>query len=337
MPHRYKQASYALLFALGLIFSKSSLALTNCTTTEADLLDKAAAAGLNIHRIVSDAIRQQYFIARAARLKEAKVAGGIYEIGAGGGTYELVTKAGDSSRVVIGTASDYSKTLSDALYGPVEIDGVRVYVHPDRVKSMVTTRLNELSKLDFEKSNEPHLKESRLFAFANTVGTGAGGRNGRGWLGIKTVDMSGQPVELYLYVQAKGDIQRQRDVMGELGVNVIVSIAANEINGKTVLKELVDGLTMNDVEIDVINTVGPIDKLQINLNNATQGLSQGFTISPDGTYGSASIFDYQQSKLDINKRSPTIELKISSFENVADIKQLIDTAGKQGKIVIIRR
>jgi hypothetical protein len=297
------------------------------------LISQARELGINVESLLQEAVRERQFINKVHQMHAAGIAGGLYEIGAGGGTYQIFTRAGGSSKIIIGAASDYSKALSDRIYEPVIINDTRVYVHRDRLAKMLDVRFAEIKSISFDAAKETHLTKARKFVFADTVGI-VKDRPGRGWLGIRYESGNSQVTEIKMYVQTKGALAEQRRSLAELGVNSVAIAASNAKSEGELVGVLLDGLDRGSVKIDYLEASAGFDNLSLNLELMRSGTSSGFIIDPTGRVGSASIFDYQQSQLKPEQRSAAVSISAATLTSTQQLRTLLEQ--NQGSTIIVR-
>lgn len=105
--------------------------------------------------------------------------------------------------------------------------------------------------------------KSTFFAFANTVATKQGLRpgmeEGQGWLGIKfqTIPRGEPSTTIIIHVRLLDwETSRQQEAVGIIGVNLIHAVFYQHIEPEKLIGSLLDGLTSQRVEVDMIKFSG---------------------------------------------------------------------------------
>jgi len=224
--------------------------------------------------------------------------GTIAEIGAGQETSRWFFKVGGAAATIAKTMSAYDMKFSDSIYGPC-----KRYVSRERLHSM----LDKEYKLVVERLNEVRGKKCTFYAFANTVTTFnyTQQRAGNGWLGIRFQTHSQEPasqIDLHVVLKGKSSTQDQ-DALGVLGVNLIYGAHYFYDAPVDLLTSLMDNITTEALEIDMIDFKGPafksIDNRLMALYLVKYGLTQaaifkakGELVQPsDGLYKKAILVE----------------------------------------------
>lgn len=203
------------------------------------------------------------------------------EIGAGQEVARLFFRVGGASQTVAKTMSAYDMTVSDAIYGRSDR-----YVSRQRLQSM----LDHEYDLVIERLDSARGGETEFFAFANTVTTCSytGKGEGHGWLGLRFQAAPRQrPSEIIIHVRMLDhDIVREQEALGIVGLNLIYGAF---YHGKAPLKlisSLMDGLTSDRIEVDMIRFSGPafagVDNRLMALQLVEQGLAEAAMFTADG-------------------------------------------------------
>jgi len=179
---------------------------------------------------------------------DAKRYGTFAEIGAGQEVVRWFFRVGGAAHTVAKTISAYDMSVSDAIYGPTEH-----YVSRYRLKAMLEYEYNLLlERLDNQRGSK-----NAFFAFADTVATRKEG--GHGWLGIRFQDQPGaDPSEIYIHVRMldKENV-RQQEALGMMGVNLIHGAFYAHGTPEALIGSLLDNLTWERIEVDMIRFAGP--------------------------------------------------------------------------------
>ena len=178
--------------------------------------------------------------------------GTFAEIGAGQEVARWFLTAGGASGTVAKTISAYDMAFSDAIYGKSGR-----YVSRDRLLAM----LDHEYTLLLDRLKAARGAETRFFVFANTVSARnfAGTNECHGWMGLRfQLRQGGEPNDLVMHVNLRDPTNLlQQQTLGILGVNLLY--AAFQVKGSADqrLAELFAGLSLDRVEIDVLEVRGP--------------------------------------------------------------------------------
>jgi hypothetical protein len=213
---------------------------------------------------------------------DAKTYGTFAEIGAGQEVARWFFSVGGAAGTVAKTISAYDMAVSDALYGPTPR-----YVSRQRLEAMLE---HEFVKL--RDGLEPVRGDAKcFFAFADTLTTG-GYRHpgpGRGWLGVRfQTRPHEEPSEVIVHAHLRdATAARQQEALGVLGVNLIHGAFYLRKDPADLIAALLDELSRERVEIDMIKFSGPafpgIDNRLMSLQLVERGLTDAamFTASGD--------------------------------------------------------
>ncbi len=185
---------------------------------------------------------------------DAKRYGTFAEIGAGQEVARWFFHVGKASGTVAKTISAYDMAVSDAIYGVAER-----YVSRKRLQSMLDLEFSLL----VERLDKTRGDKCTFFVFADTVTTKhiskSGEEGGQGWLGVKfqTVPQA-EPSQIMIHMRALDwETQRQQEAIGILGVNLLHAAFYYTQDPVTIIGSLLDGLTSQRVEVDMIKFSGP--------------------------------------------------------------------------------
>src|SRR5437016_4630611 len=180
---------------------------------------------------------------------DAKRYGTFAEIGAGQEVARWFFRAGSAAGTVAKTISAYDMAVSDAIYGPSQR-----YVSRQRLHSMLEYEYQLLlARLDKTRG-----AKTAFFAFADTVTTRREG--GYGWLGIRfQAEPGAGPSEIFIHVRMldKENV-RQQEALGIIGVNLIHGAFYQHREPDALIAALLDHLTWERVEVDMIRFAGPV-------------------------------------------------------------------------------
>jgi len=207
--------------------------------------------------------------------------GTFAEIGAGQEVARCFFRAGGASGTVAKTISAYDMAVSDAIYGPADR-----YVSRQRLRAM----LEHEYALLLERLDKTRGDKTTFFAFANTVTTSSykSRNDGHGWMGIRfQAEPRAQPSEILIHVRMLDhEAERQQEVLGVLGVNLIHGTFYSYHAPETLIRTLLDGLTWEHVEVDMIRFSGPafarVDNRLMALQLVKQGHTEAAMFTADG-------------------------------------------------------
>lgn len=207
--------------------------------------------------------------------------GTIAEIGAGQETVRWFFKAGGAAGSIAKSLSAYDMKFSDSIYGTCSR-----YVSHERLKAMINTEYRLLN----ERLGEERGSECTFYAFANTVATFsyATQQTGHGWLGIRFQTYpheTASQIDLHVVLKGQSSTQDQQ-VVGTLGVNLIYAAHYLHKDPLALLKSLMDGLSTDQLEVDMIDFSGPafdhVDNRLMALRLVQQGLTHAAMFTADG-------------------------------------------------------
>jgi len=218
--------------------------------------------------------------ALALNLDRAKY-GTIAEIGAGQEVARWFFVVGGAAGTVAKTISAYDMEVSDSIYGPAPR-----YVSRQRLQAMLE---NEFSQL-LEGLGSTRGETTSFFAFADTVATRSyrKAEDGRGWMGIR---FQGQPREtpsdVVLHVNLKDNSAAlQQEALGVVGINLIYGAYHYHDEPETLIGSLMDELSRDRVEVDMIKFSGPafdaVDNRLMSLQLVEQGLTDAAMFTATG-------------------------------------------------------
>jgi len=183
---------------------------------------------------------------------DPSIYGTLAEIGAGQEVARWFLAVGGASGTVAKTISAYDKTVSDNIYGA----GTR-YVSKERLLAM----LDHEYKLLLDRLNPLRGKDTTFFVFADTMAARnyQGTNEQHGWLGIRFQTEPGSPPSQILLHINLCDLtaQQQQEAIGILGVNLIYAAFHQRSARETFFGGLFEGISIDRIEIDVIDFDGP--------------------------------------------------------------------------------
>jgi hypothetical protein len=208
---------------------------------------------------------------------DARRYGTFAEIGAGQEVARWFFRAGGAAGTVAKTISAYDMAVSDAIYGPTDR-----YVSRQRLQAMLGYEYNLLR----ERLDKARGEQTAFFVFANTVATRR--EEGQGWLGIRfQTEPRGQPSEILIHVRMLDkEHVRQQEALGVIGVNLIYGTFYSHREPEVLLRSLLDSLTWERVEVDMIGFAGPafgeLDNRLMALQLVKQGLTEAAMFTAEG-------------------------------------------------------
>src|SRR5947208_6623510 len=208
---------------------------------------------------------------------DAKRYGTFAEIGAGQEVARWFFRAGGAAGTVAKTISAYDMAVSDAIYGPTDR-----YVSRQRLHAMLGYEYDLL----LERLREKWGARTAFFVFANTVATRR--EEGQGWLGIRfQADPGAAPSEILIHVRMldKENV-RQQEALGIIGVNLIHGTFYLHQQPESLIRSLLDNLTWERVEVDMIRFSGPafskVDNRLMALQLVRGGLTEAAMFTAQG-------------------------------------------------------
>ena len=207
--------------------------------------------------------------------------GTIAEIGAGQETAGWFFKVGGAAGTIAKAMSAYDMTFSDSIYGKSPR-----YVSRERLNAM----LDHEYKLIIDRLGESRGPESTFFSFANTVASRSFSRDsdGQGWIGVKFQSSPcSEPsqIDIHVHLQGKKSSEDQR-TLGILGVNLIYGVMYHHDDPEKLLKSLMDELSYDFLEIDMIDFSGPafseVDNRLMALQLVQLGMTHGAMFNAKG-------------------------------------------------------
>ncbi len=207
--------------------------------------------------------------------------GTFAEIGAGQEVARWFFRVGGAAGTVAKTISAYDMTVSDAIYGPAER-----YVSRQRLQAMVNYEYDLL----MQRLDQARGDKTTFFSFANTVATRSFTHNeeGHGWLGVRFQAHPRQrPCVIIIHVRLlDAETVREQEAIGIVGVNLIHAAYYRHTSPVNLIGSLMDGLTRQRLEVDMIRFSGPafagVDNRLMALQLVEQGLTDAAMFTAEG-------------------------------------------------------
>ena len=219
---------------------------------------------------------------KALRINLDKTKYGTFaEIGAGQEVARWFFRVGAAAGTIAKSISAYDMVVSDAIYGPTDR-----YVSRRRLTAM----LDHEYALLVERLNEKRGRTTKFFAFCNTVTARSFKQQdeSHGWMGIRfQFQPHSEPCDIWIHVRMldRENIQQQ-EALGVMGVNLIYSALYFHQNPATLIGSLMDGLTSDRVEVDMIRFSGVVfaklDNRLMALELVQQGLANSAMFTSSG-------------------------------------------------------
>ena len=207
--------------------------------------------------------------------------GTFAEIGAGQEVVRWFFQVGGAAGTIAKSISAYDMTVSDAIYGSSPRYGSR-----ERLQTMLDYEFNLL----LERLGPARGESTDFFVFSDTVAARNfhGTNECHGWMGIK-FQTEGQrgPSQVVIHVRMLDkDHVSQQEALGIVGVNLIHAALLRNTDTDSVLCSLLDSLTAERIEVDMIKFSGPafleIDHRLVALKLVQLELSAAALFSADG-------------------------------------------------------
>jgi hypothetical protein len=218
--------------------------------------------------------------------------GTFAEIGAGQEVARWFFRVGAAAGTIAKSISAYDMVVSDAIYGPTDR-----YVSRRRLAAM----LDHEYQLLVERLDQKRGSTTKFFAFANTVTARSFKQRdeSHGWMGIRfQTEPQIEPCDIWIHLRMldRENIQQQES-LGIMGVNIIYSALYLHQDPATLIGSLMDGLTSERVEVDMIRFAGQafakLDNRLMALELVQQGLANSamFTASGEVVQAAEVLFD----------------------------------------------
>ncbi len=178
--------------------------------------------------------------------------GTFAEIGAGQEVVRWFFAVGGAAGTIAKSMSAYDMQVSDDIYG-----SAKRYVSRERLEAM----LEHEHRLNLSRLDEARGEVTGFFAFADTVAARSfkGGRECHGWMGIRfQARPRGGDNQIVVHVRML-DIEavQQQEALGIVGVNLVYAACRQAQDPEAAVASLLDGLSPERVEIDMIDVSGP--------------------------------------------------------------------------------
>lgn len=214
---------------------------------------------------------------------DPQIYGSFAEIGAGQDVAANFFKAGASSGTIAKTMSAYDMTFSDAIYGAQK---GRRYVSEARLLAMQEKEYGLL----IERLAESRGDKTTFFSFADTMSALNYHKTneGHGWMGVRfQLEPNAEYNDVIIHVKLlDNDGILQQNAVGVLGVNLIYACFYYHTHPNIFLLSLMDNLSKDAMQIDMIRFEGPgfknVDNRLMSLHLVKYGFSDTALFGPDG-------------------------------------------------------
>jgi hypothetical protein len=227
---------------------------------------------------------------------DPSIYGTFAEIGAGQEVARWFFRVGGAAGTIAKAMSAYDMTFSDAIYGPCER-----YVSKQRINAM----LNHEFRLLYERLDSKRGDKTRFFVFANTVAAKSytSKNDPHGWLGIRfQSEPRTDPSQIIIHVRLLDkDAITEQEALGIMGVNLAHAAHYLYKDPEKLLIALLENLTNERVEVDMIEFSGPdfekVDNRLMSLKLVQNGLSNAAMFTATGEVVQPSEALYKKSIL----------------------------------------
>jgi hypothetical protein len=219
--------------------------------------------------------------------------GTFAEIGAGQEVARWFFRVGGASGTIAKTISAYDMTISDAIYGKADR-----YVSRQRLATMIDHEYGLLTERLKAKRGET----TRFFVFADTVAAQSFTRreDWHGWMAMRfQTEPHGEPSQIIMHVRMwdKEAIQQQ-EALGILGVNLVYGALYHHNDVDKLISSLMDDLTVDRVEVDMIKFSGPafakVDNRLVTLRLVQDGFTNAAMFTANGEVVQAAEVLYKK-------------------------------------------
>ncbi len=262
--------------------------------------------------------------------------GSFAEIGAGQDVAANFFKAGASSGTIAKTMSAYDMLFSDAIYGAEQNHR---YVTERRLISM----LNREYGLLIERLAEQRSSTTTFFAFSDTVSALNYHKTnvGHGWMGVRfQLTPGGDFNDVVMHVKLLDtDNNLQQQAVGILGVNLIYACFNYHENPVLFLLSLMDDLSKDRFQVDMIRFEGPgfkhVDNRLMSLQLVEKGFSDAAVFGPDGKNLQPSEVLYKKHIVVVRGRfRPVINVHLDMLHT--GVKQFLEEPDvEKSKVVVL--
>ena len=259
--------------------------------------------------------------------------GTFAEIGAGQEVARWFFRVGGAAGTIAKSISAYDMIVSDAIYGAADR-----YVSRKRLQTM----LDHEYQLLYERLNAKRGANTKFFVFADTV-TARSFKNHdecHGWMGIRfQAEPQAPPSDIIIHVRMLDrDNLPQQEALGIMGVNLVHGSVYHHADPRMVVASLMDNLTLERVEVDMIKFSGPnfegVDNRLMSLELVEKGLANAAMFTANGEVVQAAEILYKKAIL-VERGSfrPVTKVTIDMLECAQ--AQFIQEPNVQGEEIVV--
>src|SRR5258706_635449 len=269
-----------------------------------------------------------------ALILDATAYGTFAEIGAGQEVARWFFSAGGAAGTVAKSIAAYDMAVSTGLYGETQR-----YVSRQRLEAMLEQEFAQL----LERLASGRGDSKRFFVFADTAATRSFGKpeNGRGWLGIRfQAEPRNDPSEIIVHAHlSDSTASRQQEALGILGVNLVHGAFHRRNPVEDLVAALMDGLSRDEIEIDMIKLSGPafagVDNRLMSLQLVERGLTDAAMFTANGDVVQPSEILYKRAIL-VERGSfrPATKLTLDLLDRARDQFLEEPEVGGQNPVVL---
>ncbi len=256
--------------------------------------------------------------------------GTFAEIGAGQEVARWFFKVGAAAATISKSISAYDMTVSDAIYGKC-----KRYVSRERLERM----LDYEHSLNVERLGVSRGETTAFFTFADTVSAMnfKGTNECHGWLGVKYQAFPGDADNTIILHMRMLDKENplQQEALGILGVNLLYAAFFLHHTPDVMLESLLDNLTTDRIEIDMIDFSGiefrRVDNRVMSLKLVQLGLSGAAMFGPKGeVLQAAEVLRKRPILVERGSFRPVTKVNIDMIESAhAQFAQEPEVQGKE--------
>lgn len=259
--------------------------------------------------------------------------GTFAEIGAGQEVARWFFRVGGAAGTIAKSMSAYDMVVSDAIYGPTER-----YVSRSRLQKMLEYEY----QLQWDRLSSKRGDTTKFFVFADTV-TARGFKNRdecHGWMGIRfQTEPRSEPSQIIIHVRMLDhENLQQQEALGIMGVNLIFGALYHFAEPVVLINSLLDSLTRERVEVDMIKFSGPsfahIDNRLMSLQLVETGLANSAMFTADGEVVQAAEVLYKKAILVERGSFRPVTRTTLDMLNCAQA-QFVQEPGVQGEDIVV--
>ena len=247
---------------------------------------------------------------------DPQIYGSFAEIGAGQDIAAHFFKAGGAAGTIAKTMSAYDMTFSDTIYGTQQI---KRYVSEQRLIAMLNHEFDLLTErlASLRGDTTTFFALSGTFSALNYHKT----NEGHGWIGVRfQVEPNGVQHDVILHVKLlDNDNNLQQQAVGALGVNLLYACFYYREIPVDFLLSLMDDLSRDRIQIDMIHFEGPsfkgVDNRLMSLYLVKYGFSDAALFGPNAKNQQPSEVLYKKHIVVVRGRfRPLINVHVEMLE-----------------------